>query len=266
VRAPAREPRGGNRRPTVRPSRTQRGDQRLSGAVLTVIDERAHRREPEAALVGGRGRLLSECAVTRVASMSMITCPPRRRPGVPASGRDRAHTAARAVARAARIAGSETSMSAASAATTRETVGSLATGPNTAGWARTAATSARQSPPERSGRDVEEHLPGVVDRPSRPPRRKRRGQLTPQTGMPRRCHHQQGSRGGDQRQRLASTIKTQRRSIDILPLRSVFHSDHLTTSQSQVFRAGQALPCFHRPVSPAASRNPEARTATTTVE
>ena len=76
------------------------------------------------------------------------------------------------------------------------------------------------TPQSGSGRDVEQHLPGVVDRPSRPPRRKRRGQLTPQTGKPRRCHHQQGSRGGDQR--LASTIKTQTRSMDTLHLRSAF--------------------------------------------
>ena len=79
--------------------------------------------------------------------MSTITWPALRSPGVPASGRRRAHTAARAAPRAARTAAIAASGSAASAANTRETVGSEATGPNTAGCARTAATSDRQSPP-----------------------------------------------------------------------------------------------------------------------
>ena len=54
---------------------------------------------------------------------------------------------ARAAARAARIAGNATSMSPAKAVTSRDTVGSEATGPNRPGWARTTARSAAQSPP-----------------------------------------------------------------------------------------------------------------------
>jgi hypothetical protein len=115
--------------------------------VLAVVDEHAHRREPEAALERWPANSLSECAVTSVASMSTITWPPSRVPEVPASGRRRCHIAARASARAARTAGNDTSMSPASAVIRRETVGSLATGPNTSGCARSTATSARQSPP-----------------------------------------------------------------------------------------------------------------------
>ena len=79
--------------------------------------------------------------------MSTTTWPPRGDPDDPASGRRRPQTAARARARAARIAGNACSTSAASDANTREIVGSEATEPNTSGCARTAATSATQSPP-----------------------------------------------------------------------------------------------------------------------
>jgi len=65
--------------------------------------------------------------------MSTITCPPSRQPARPDGGRRRAHTAARARATAARIAGSDASMSAASAVISRDTVGSEATSPNTSG-------------------------------------------------------------------------------------------------------------------------------------
>ena len=55
--------------------------------------------------------------------------------------------AAQAAARALRIALSATGASAASPLTSRDTSGSEATGPNSSGWARSTATSARQSPP-----------------------------------------------------------------------------------------------------------------------
>jgi hypothetical protein len=87
--------------------------------------------EPNRVLQPGVG--LSECAPTNLASMSTITCPPSRQPARPDSGRRRAHTAARARATAARIAGSDASMSAASAVISRDTVGSEATSPNTSG-------------------------------------------------------------------------------------------------------------------------------------
>src|SRR5262249_59268641 len=56
-------------------------------------------------------------------------------------------TCALPISRAARIAFSAVGASAASVVISRETTGSEATGPNSSGWARSIATSARQSPP-----------------------------------------------------------------------------------------------------------------------
>ena len=102
---------------------------------------------PNPRLKVGSAPSLSECAVTSVASMSTITWPPDRAPETPASGLRLVHARARASARACRIAVSAASTSPASVVKTREIVGSEATAPNTSGWDRTAATSARQSPP-----------------------------------------------------------------------------------------------------------------------
>lgn len=88
---------------------------------------------PKVRLNVGPACSLSECAVTSVESKSTTTWPPSPLPGRPASGRRRAHTAARARARAARIAGNEVSTSAANVAISRETVGSEATDPNNSG-------------------------------------------------------------------------------------------------------------------------------------
>ena len=96
----------------------------------------------------------------------------------PASAQARSRAAARAV----RIARSARGASAASAATSRETTGSEATGPNSSGWARSTATSARQSPPNASAtarsstvfpgsctaRDGR-HRPSPADRPAPSP-------------------------------------------------------------------------------------------------
>ena len=57
---------------------------------------------------------------------------------------------ARAVARAARIAVSARGASPTKRATSRETTGSEATGPNSSGWGRSIATSGRQYPPSVS--------------------------------------------------------------------------------------------------------------------
>ena len=78
----------------------QRTASGLAGAVLTVVDERAHRGEPEAALVGRLGALLlrvraHQRGVDVDDHLTASRCLP-----VPASGRRRAHTAARASARA----------------------------------------------------------------------------------------------------------------------------------------------------------------------
>ena len=79
-----------------------------------------------------------------------MTCPPSRVPAVPANGRRRDQARSRAAARAERSAATAVSVAAAStanAANNRETVGSEATTPNRSRCARTAATSATQSPP-----------------------------------------------------------------------------------------------------------------------
>ena len=79
-----------------------------------------------------------------------MTCPPSRVPGVPASGRRRDQARSRAAARATRnaaTAASVVAVSTANAANNRDTVGSEATTPNRSRCARTAATSAKQSPP-----------------------------------------------------------------------------------------------------------------------
>jgi hypothetical protein len=63
---------------------------------------------------------------------------------------------------------------AASLSMSRETVGSEATGPNTAGSARSIATSARQSPAQRDRQGhVQQDLPRIMHRPRPPPRRER---------------------------------------------------------------------------------------------
>lgn len=100
--------------------------------------------------MGRLSALLIRTPPTTVASISMMTCPPSRVPGVPASGRRRDQTRSRAAARAERSAATAASVlavSTANAANNRETVGSEATPPNRSRWARTAATSAKQSPP-----------------------------------------------------------------------------------------------------------------------
>jgi hypothetical protein len=86
----------------------------------------------------------SECAITIVASRSMVTRPPSA-PGAlsPASVQARS----RAAARAARIAFSACGRSPARALTSLETTGSDATGPASSGCSRSTAISARQSPP-----------------------------------------------------------------------------------------------------------------------
>ena len=92
-------------------------------------------------------------------SGSRLPCPNARsgssrrcRPAHATSAGSGAHfsRSARACARAARIAATAVSTSAASASTRRETVGSLATVPNSRGWPRSTAMSAGQSPPTAS--------------------------------------------------------------------------------------------------------------------
>lgn len=85
----------------------------------------------------------SECARTRTPSMSTITCPLASGAASPANR----HTCSRTSARAVRSAARTRCPPDAGLLISRETVGSEATGPNTAGSARSRATSARQSPP-----------------------------------------------------------------------------------------------------------------------
>jgi hypothetical protein len=89
----------------------------------------------------------SLCAVTSVASTSMTSGRAASTPWSGACSPASAHALRRATARAALIVVSVTGASAANVSTSRDTVGSEATGPNTCGCARSWAMSARQSPP-----------------------------------------------------------------------------------------------------------------------
>ena len=133
----------------VRPGVTgpQHDGQRLPARPGAVIGERGQRMEPKRLLPGGAAFSFSECASTIVASISTGIRPPSA-PGArsPASAQARS----RAAARALRIARSARGASAASALISREITGSDATGPHSSGWARSTATSARQSPPSAS--------------------------------------------------------------------------------------------------------------------
>ena len=117
---------GGVRAGVARP---QQHRQRLPGPVGAVVDERAQRVEPEPALERRRRACsFSECAVTRVASMSMTSGRSASMPWSGACSPASPHTRARAAARAVSIAASAAVASAASASIVRDTVGSEATG------------------------------------------------------------------------------------------------------------------------------------------
>jgi hypothetical protein len=91
---------------------------------------------------------LSECARTSTPSMSTITCLFASGASVPAN----VHTRSRTSALARRIAVSARGPAPASVSTSRDTVGSEATIPNSAGSARSAPMSDRQSPPSATAR------------------------------------------------------------------------------------------------------------------
>jgi hypothetical protein len=103
--------------------------------------------KPKVFFQAGAACSFSEQAVTMVASTSSGTSPP---PAPGAAAPASAHTRWRAAARADRIAVSDRGASAAKTAISRDTTGPEATGPNSSGCARSAATSARQSPPSAS--------------------------------------------------------------------------------------------------------------------
>jgi hypothetical protein len=152
--------------------RPQIDRQRLPGALLAVVDERAHGAEAIAApSVVGSAPCLSECAVTKVASRSMRSCPPARRRGC----RPRSPRAPPLLVLALGLRGSPRPPARCRrvrAANNRETVGSEATDPSTVGWARTADSDIGQTvTTERfRGREVEQPLARIMDRPGRPPR------------------------------------------------------------------------------------------------
>lgn len=102
---------------------------------------------PKPRLKVGAACSFSECAVTRVASRSMISGWYSSMSSSGARSPAADHAAVRTAARAVSIADRAISASAARVAIKRDTVGSEATGPNTSGCARNWAMSARQSPP-----------------------------------------------------------------------------------------------------------------------
>lgn len=126
--------------------------------------------------------------MTMVALMSMpISSPLAPEAWLPA----RAQARYRAAARAAWIAFSARTESAARRSINRDTVGSEAMDPNISGWARSIAMSARQSPPNasvsaRSAMTLPDH--GSRERP--PPLQRRR-QVPAQAGDAQRLQQQQ---------------------------------------------------------------------------
>lgn len=112
--------------------------------VRAVVDERQQRVEAEVRLNVAAAFSFSECASTRVPSMSIGTRPSAD------TGLRCCQATARASARASRSSHNAASTSLASLSTSRLTVGSDATCPNNSLCARTTAMSARQSPPSAS--------------------------------------------------------------------------------------------------------------------
>ena len=119
----------------------QQPGQRLPGAALIVIKERQHRMMPEGLLERRCGQFLLRVRDHDRRSMFTATCPSGRGPPPAAC------TRSRDVACAAAIAVSTSAPPAARSAMTRDTVGSLGTGPTTAAASRSMPMSARQSPP-----------------------------------------------------------------------------------------------------------------------
>ncbi len=102
---------------------------------------------PKPFLYVGAACSFSECAVTSVASRSMISGFLALMSWSGAWAPAWAHAIWRAVARAVLMARNAVGASAARVVNSRDTVGSEATDPNTPGSSRSRATSARQSPP-----------------------------------------------------------------------------------------------------------------------
>lgn len=104
--------------------------------------------------------------------MSTVTWPPEAGPFAPTNSQTRDRT----FARADRIAVRDLGPAVARASTSRETVGSEATGPNTDGSHRGIATSEMRVPAQRDRRSkVHQDLPGIVNGPRLAPGRQLRG-------------------------------------------------------------------------------------------
>jgi hypothetical protein len=180
----------------------------------------------------------SECASTIVASRSTITGPEA------GTGRRCAQATRPAAARAPRIAATA-SPSPARTSTSRDTVGSEATGPNSSGWARTTATSARQSPPSAiAAARSSTTLPGSCA--ARGARHRANASVNDRSSPAARAVS-------------ASSVAPAEESNDSLPaanrtrlerpLRFTHgvpsRSDQSVLRHTRFFLAGQALPCLH---------------------
>jgi hypothetical protein len=139
--------------------RSQHHRQRLSRAVRSVVDERAQRAKPKPLCRWRQAISFSECAVTKVATMSMISGRPA---SISRSGTWSPAAIRWAVERAESIAADAFGATAANASISRETVGSDATRPKIAGSARSSAISAGQSPPGRVPSQIGDDLARIV--------------------------------------------------------------------------------------------------------
>ena len=160
------------------------------------------------------------------------------------------HTVARAAARAPRIAATATSGSSAKASINRLIVGSEATLPNTSGWARIIAASARQSPPNAMVTAKSSTvLPGSwIDRASR-------HGLNPcdrPAANPLTCAVCSSSAAPADEISDSPPTSTRTPEPDRIPFTYgvPFPLPKPDLRQAQVSQAGQALPCITGPESP----------------
>lgn len=144
---------------------------RLPGAASPVADPRTEWMEPETAIEGG---CVSKWAVTRVASRSMTSARSRSMSWLGPSRPANPQASDRTCALAALIAASAASTSAARVSISRDTAGSEATSPNRAGSARIGRCRPAVTTDRDRHRQIQQHLPGVVDRLRPTPRLPRR--------------------------------------------------------------------------------------------
>jgi hypothetical protein len=229
------------------PAWAQVDRERLSGAVLAMVEERTHRVKAVAALVGRLGAFLvrvrgHQRRVDVHDHLPTVPAPrgagqrptlgPHRGPGI---GTCLADCGDRSIDIAGK--GSEQPRD--------SRIGGHIAEHRWLGAYRRDIGQAVTAERDR-GRHIEQHLARIMLSTIRPPRRQRHRQTTVQAGRTDRLQQQQRSRGRDQR--LADRIENDIRDRDTLHLRSAFHLSLLNRrksknpKQDRHFRALRAVP------------------------